>query len=73
MRNQPRNHSSPAHSAALANAKRRLRAAAALLRDVPRPSDEDVAAAMDNLCRCGTYHGMKRGIKTAVELAGKEG
>ena len=37
----------------------------------------DAAQIMDSMddviCRCGTYHGMKRGIKTAVELARKEG
>ena len=27
----------------------------------------------DVICRCGTYHRMKRGIKAAVELARKEG
>ena len=36
----------------------------------------DAAQIMDSMddviCRCGTYHGMKRGIKTAVELARKE-
>jgi isoquinoline 1-oxidoreductase alpha subunit len=37
----------------------------------------DAAQIMDSMddviCRCGTYHGMKRGIQTAVELARKEG
>ncbi len=32
-----------------------IMAAAALLRDVPRPSEAEVEAAMTNLCRCGTY------------------
>jgi len=27
----------------------------------------------DVICRCGTYHGIKRGIKAAVEIARKEG
>jgi len=27
----------------------------------------------DVICRCGTYHRMKRGIKTAVEIMRKEG
>ena len=27
----------------------------------------------DVICRCGTYHRMKRGVKTAVEIARKEG
>ncbi|WP_338094676.1 hypothetical protein [Serratia odorifera] len=29
-------------------------AAAALLKQTPHPSDEQIAAAMINLCRCGT-------------------
>ena len=39
--------------------------------------DADATQIMDSMddviCRCGTYHRMKRGIKTAVELARKEG
>ncbi|MNR17189.1 Isoquinoline 1-oxidoreductase subunit alpha [compost metagenome] len=42
-------------------------AATALLQRIPKPSQADIAAAMTNLCRCGTYNA----IKTAVdELAG---
>ena len=44
-------------------------AATALLKQAPAPSDEDIAAAMINLCRCGTYNA----IKTAVnDLAGRK-
>jgi isoquinoline 1-oxidoreductase alpha subunit len=44
--------------------------AAALLAEVPDPSDERIAAAMDgNLCRCGTYPR----IKLAIRSAAKEG
>src|SRR5713226_7662444 len=31
-----------------------LMAAAALLKQKPRPSDEDINAAITNICRCGT-------------------
>ena len=44
-------------------------AATSLLKENPAPSDEDIAAAMVNLCRCGTYNA----IKTAVhDLAGNK-
>jgi isoquinoline 1-oxidoreductase subunit alpha len=34
----------------------------------------DIIDSMDDIiCRCGTYHRMKRGIKAAVEIARKEG
>lgn len=49
--------------------------AAALLRDNPKPSDDDIDGAMaGNLCRCGTYMRIRAGIKRAVELnaGGKE-
>ena len=42
-------------------------AATALLKESPKPSDSDIAGAMINLCRCGTYNA----IKTAMDdLAG---
>jgi aerobic-type carbon monoxide dehydrogenase small subunit (CoxS/CutS family) len=38
-------------------------AAAALLRDNPSPTDEDIDEAMsDNLCRCGTYPRIRKAI-----------
>ena len=37
-----------------------LMAAAALLRDKPKPNEADIDAAMTNLCRCGTYPRVKR-------------
>ena len=44
-------------------------AATSLLKENAAPSDEDIAAAMVNLCRCGTYNA----IKTAVhDLAGNK-
>jgi isoquinoline 1-oxidoreductase alpha subunit len=44
--------------------------AAALLKDNPKPTDEDIDGAMaGNLCRCGTYTRIRAGIKRAAELA----
>ncbi len=45
-----------------------IMAAAALLAETPAPSDADIAAAMTNLCRCGTYQRIKAGVKRAVQL-----
>ena len=49
--------------------------ASALLRDNPKPSDEDIDGAMaGNLCRCATYVRIRAAIKQAAGLAraGKE-
>ena len=45
-----------------------LMAAAALLKDKPKPTDADIDAAMTNICRCGTYNRVKAGIKQAAGL-----
>ncbi|MGQ3215345.1 (2Fe-2S)-binding protein [Shinella sp.] len=43
--------------------------AAALLREIPRPSDADIDAAMSgNLCRCGTYSRVRAAIHRAAEM-----
>ncbi|PAW80378.1 MAG: (2Fe-2S)-binding protein [Opitutia bacterium Tous-C8FEB] len=52
-----------------------LMTAAALLRDNPKPTDEDIDGALaGNICRCGTYTRIRQGIKRAAELTagGKE-
>ncbi len=43
-----------------------IMAAAALLRDKPRPTDADIDAAITNICRCGTYNRVRAAIKTAA-------
>ena len=43
--------------------------AAALLKDNPNPSDEDIDSMMNgNICRCGTYTRIKTAIKTAAKI-----
>jgi len=43
--------------------------AASLLRSRPKPSDDEIVAAMDgNLCRCGTYPRILAAIKRAARL-----
>lgn len=46
--------------------------AAALLAEDSNPSDEKIKQAMDrNLCRCGTYDYIVKGIKTAAREGGQ--
>ena len=42
-----------------------LMAAAALLKDKPKPTDADIDAAITNICRCGTYNRVRAAIKSA--------
>ncbi|HUH95436.1 MAG TPA: (2Fe-2S)-binding protein [Casimicrobiaceae bacterium] len=46
-----------------------IMAAAALLRERPNPSDEDIDAAMTNICRCGTYQRIRAAVHRAAEIA----
>ena len=46
-----------------------LMAAAALLKDKPRPTDADIDAAMTNICRCGTYQRIRAAVHRAAEYA----
>jgi isoquinoline 1-oxidoreductase alpha subunit len=42
--------------------------AAALLKQTPKPTDQDIVAAMSgNICRCGTYLRIRAAIKSAAE------
>jgi isoquinoline 1-oxidoreductase alpha subunit len=44
-----------------------IMSAAALLKDTPRPTDDDIDNAMaGNLCRCGTYVRIRAAIKQAA-------
>ena len=44
--------------------------AASLLRDTPKPTDDDIDAAMTgNICRCGTYPRIRAAIKRAAGRA----
>jgi len=45
--------------------------AASLLARTPRPTDDEIAAAMNgNLCRCGTYLRIRHAVRRAAEIAG---
>ena len=41
-------------------------AATALLQGTPKPTDEDIAAAMTSLCRCGTYNAIAAAVRQAA-------
>ncbi len=44
-----------------------IMAAAALLASNPAPTDDDVAAAITNICRCGTYPRVRRAIRAVAD------
>lgn len=46
-----------------------IMAAAALLEKNSNPSDDDINAAMTNICRCGTYPRVRAAIHLAAEIA----
>ena len=49
-----------------------IMSAAALLDRNPEPDDADIDANITNICRCGTYNRVRRGIHLAVDI-GKRG
>ncbi len=44
-----------------------IMAAAALLDQTPNPSDEDINDQITNICRCGTFNRVRRGIHRAAQ------
>ena len=49
-----------------------IMAAAALLRTNPNPSDEDIAAGITNICRCGTYPRVRDAIRGLASTASEK-
>ncbi|MEZ4272094.1 MAG: (2Fe-2S)-binding protein [Myxococcota bacterium] len=46
-----------------------IMSASALLATNPQPKDEDIDAAMwGNICRCGTYNRIRRGVHRAAQI-----
>ncbi|KAB1069565.1 (2Fe-2S)-binding protein [Methylobacterium planeticum] len=41
-------------------------AATSLLKQSPKPSDDEIAGAMTNLCRCGTYNAIAAAVRQAA-------
>ena len=46
-----------------------IMAAAALLKENPDPSDADIDARITNICRCGTFNRVRRGIHLAADIS----
>ncbi len=47
-----------------------IMAAAALLKDMPQPTDRDIDEALTNICRCGTYSAIRRAVHRAAAILG---
>jgi isoquinoline 1-oxidoreductase alpha subunit len=45
-----------------------IMSAAALLKNNPNPSDADIDATVTNICRCGTFNRVRRGIHLAARI-----
>ena len=45
-----------------------IMAVEALLDNQPSPSDEDIDAAITNICRCGTYQRIRQAVHSAAKL-----
>jgi isoquinoline 1-oxidoreductase alpha subunit len=43
-----------------------IMAVAALLKDKPKPSDDDINREITNICRCGTYQQVREAIHSAT-------
>ncbi len=46
-----------------------IMSAAALLNSNPDPSDDDIDNEITNICRCGTFNRVRRGIHLAADIA----
>jgi len=46
-----------------------IMAAAALLDENPAPGDPEIDRSVTNICRCGTFNQVRRGIHLAAEIA----
>ena len=48
-----------------------IMAAAALLKQTPHPTDDDIDSTMTNICRCGTHVRIRKAIHLAAEKLSK--
>ena len=48
-----------------------IMAVAGMLKENPSPTDADIDSTITNICRCGTYPRIRKGIHRAAELAKK--
>ena len=47
-----------------------MMAAAALLAETPKPTDDDIDTGMTNICRCATYQRIRAAVHHAADLMG---
>lgn len=45
-----------------------IMAVAAFLEQTPQPTDADINAGLTNICRCGTYHRIRKAVHRAAAL-----
>ena len=45
-----------------------IMAVAALLKDNPKPTDQDIDDAITNICRCGTFQQVREAIHAAANI-----
>jgi len=45
-----------------------IMATAAMLEQIPQPTDKDIDQNIVNICRCGTYYRMRKAIHRAAEI-----
>ncbi len=45
-----------------------MMATAAMLKEIPNPTDQDIDENIINVCRCATYYRMRKAIKRAAEI-----
>ncbi len=48
-----------------------IMAVTALLEEIPNPSDDDIDASITNICRCGSYHRIRKAIHSVAEAREK--
>ena len=46
-----------------------IMATVAFLKQFPHPTDADIDANITNICRCGTYHRIRKAVHHAAEIA----
>lgn len=45
-----------------------IMAVAALLKDIPNPTDADIDSRLTNMCRCGTYYRLRKAVHRAAAM-----
>ena len=45
-----------------------IMATAALLKEKPKPTDQEIDEALTNICRCGTYSAIRRAVHRAAAI-----